>query len=1176
MGSVLTWHMYCPLSSLLTPLRFRVHVLKSLWVTERRALLVMTCSYRENTSRLSALFRDWPMTALDSAAFLVEYVIRHRGAPHLRTAAVDLAWYQYLLIDMGYREFYIFTFISFALLTHGQSANILGVFEFNGKSHFLMFERLMKSLAERGHEVHVLSHFPQKKPLPNYFDIDVSGSVPNVLDSFTIETVRKRDTIGALNFIWTVTRARCEAIKKHPNAQKLLNANQKYDLLIMESFGSECFIGLADKLKTPLVTIVTSVGMPWDIQKFLDESEHGVVYFSLGSIVQVQTFSLEKLKALMDEFGTLPERVLMKYTGDTLPGQPSNVMTGKWLPQQDILRFAVRLLYDDITKESLLSAIRTLLDDPRYAANAKKTSFQFRDRPHTALETAVYWVEYGLTLYAGVPIVGIPLFADQELNIKRCVLQGFAVRLLYDDITKESLLSAIRTLLDNPRYSANAKKTSFQFRDRPHTALETAVYWVEYVIRHRGAPHLRSAGADLTNIPVLAVGRYISSSAWCSVILVPHIYRHQDCVEFIALSLDLLSNEMMTKAFLILSIIALLHDGQTAKILGVFEFNGKSHFQMYEKMMKGLSERGHEVHVLNHFPQKKPFSNYFDIDVSGSVPNVLDNFTIDLVRTWDTKTMLSFIWDFTRTQCEVVLKHPNAQKLLKSTEKYDLIIMESFGSECTIALAHKFKVPLVAMVSSVALPWTHHRIGNPDHPAYIPSYFISYGSQMSFIERFWNTLYYITINTANYYFNEIPTNELSKRIYGNDIPPIEEIAKNTSLILVNSHFSISGPRPVVPGFVEVGGLHIEEPKALPKRGGLWLSEGPSESRWRKAAALQPSGTIGVMEFPGRNGNRIVEFSLASLDIQKFMDESEHGVVYFSLGSLIQVQTFAPEKLKALMDAFAALPERVLMKYTGDTLPGQPSNVMTGKWLPQLDILSQGHPKTRLFISHGGLMGTLEAVYAGVPIVGIPLFADQELNIKRCVLQGFAVRLLYDDITKESLLSAIRTLLDNPRYSANAKKTSFQFRDRPHTALETAVYWVEYVIRHRGAPHLRSAGADLPTYQYLLLDVISVLVLGVVSFLYLTYIVIRTVLRYSFPFQIPLYHFNGGLWKKEEELEDERMDVFLVTRRLEKSTSRKHDYSRKGLRSTENYCEIDCSITINKLPTSGLDHSSNDK
>nr|CAD7399029.1 unnamed protein product [Timema cristinae] len=37
-------------------------------------------------------------------------------------------------------------------------------------------------------------------------------------------------------------------------------------------------------------------------------------------------------------------------------------------------------------------------------------------------------------------------------------------------------------------------------------------------------------------------------------------------------------------------------------------------------------------------------------------------------------------------------------------------------------------------------------------------------------------------------------------------------------------------------------------------------DGPSESRWRKAAALQPSGIIGVTEFPGRNGNKIVKLA----------------------------------------------------------------------------------------------------------------------------------------------------------------------------------------------------------------------------------------------------------------------------------------------------------------------------
>lgn len=40
-------------------------------------------------------------------------------------------------------------------------------------------------------------------------------------------------------------------------------------------------------------------------------------------------------------------------------------------------------------------------------------------------------------------------------------------------------------------------------------------------------------------------------------------------------------------------------------------------------------------------------------------------------------------------------------------------------------------------------------------------------------------------------------------------------------------------------------------------------------------------------------------------------------------------------------------------------------------------------------------------------------------------------------------------------------------------IDTGVYWIEYVIRHKGAAHLRSPALDLPFYQYLLLDVIAI-------------------------------------------------------------------------------------------------------
>jgi glucuronosyltransferase len=56
-----------------------------------------------------------------------------------------------------------------------------------------------------------------------------------------------------------------------------------------------------------------------------------------------------------------------------------------------------------------------------------------------------------------------------------------------------------------------------------------------------------------------------------------------------------------------------------------------------------------------------------------------------------------------------------------------------------------------------------------------------------------------------------------------------------------------------------------------------------------------------------------------------------------------------------------------------------------------------------------------------------------------------------------------------------------------------VYWTEYVIRNKGAPHLRSAALDLAWYQYFLLDVIAVLELAVGSVVLIAFLTLREVL-----------------------------------------------------------------------------------
>jgi glucuronosyltransferase len=63
---------------------------------------------------------------------------------------------------------------------------------------------------------------------------------------------------------------------------------------------------------------------------------------------------------------------------------------------------------------------------------------------------------------------------------------------------------------------------------------------------------------------------------------------------------------------------------------------------------------------------------------------------------------------------------------------------------------------------------------------------------------------------------------------------------------------------------------------------------------------------------------------------------------------------------------------------------------------------------------------------------------------------------------------------NFRYRENAQRLSRIFKDQPQKPLDAAIYWTEYVIRHRGAVHLRSGAADLNAFVYYSLDVISLL------------------------------------------------------------------------------------------------------
>lgn len=83
------------------------------------------------------------------------------------------------------------------------------------------------------------------------------------------------------------------------------------------------------------------------------------------------------------------------------------------------------------------------------------------------------------------------------------------------------------------------------------------------------------------------------------------------------------------------------------------------------------------------------------------------------------------------------------------------------------------------------------------------------------------------------------------------------------------------------------------------------------------------------------------------------------------------------------------------------------------------------------------------------------------------------------------------------FNQKAKELSERFRDRPLPPLETAIYWVEYVARHKGAHHMRTAAVGMPLYKYLLLDVVAFLAAVVLAVLYVTFVLVRLAFRKVF-------------------------------------------------------------------------------
>jgi len=335
----------------------------------------------------------------------------------------------------------------------------------------------------------------------------------------------------------------------------------------------------------------------------------------------------------------------------------------------------------------------------------------------------------------------------------------------------------------------------------------------------------------------------------------------------------------------------------------VFGHPGKSHFDTFLPLLEELARRGHHITVLSHFPRsetakaREPLPTYKDISLKDSKIGIYINF-LDLGQFkhsyYDIFSILILLQRMANDACSALLHNPAVKEFIRSDEHFDVMITESFNTDCFLGFAHRFQVPYLRLSSHQLMPWVNVDMGNVDNPSYMMTLFNGYDQPMNFFNRMSNTLTLLTCKLVYEYWFRPIDQAIADEIFGPDLPKLKTLVRQSKALLLNTHASLHGNRPQLSNIIEIGGIHVasKNPGSLPS------------------------------------------------DIAEFLDNAHDGVLYFSLGSLIKLSTMPAEKINAILNVITSIPHKVIWKWEDDQLPRQMTNVMTKKWLPQFDILSK--------------------------------------------------------------------------------------------------------------------------------------------------------------------------------------------------------------------------------------------
>lgn len=488
----------------------------------------------------------------------------------------------------------------------------------------------------------------------------------------------------------------------------------------------------------------------------------------------------------------------------------------------------------------------------------------------------------------------------------------------------------------------------------------------------------------------------------------------------------------------VLVLVQVLALGGVAWAGNVLVFPGEfSHWLNMRRLVEELQRRNHSVSII--VPSASPSVRYSDPGLQRKfnftvfqVPykaedyrRFLDDFMLFSMYEQHTASVLKMVWkvySFLRHSmvlqietCEAMVRNVTLMSQLRAAH-FDGVLWDPM-SPCGDLVAQLLDVPLVASLRFSMGAVVERHCGHAHLPSsYVPSSPLTYSDHMTFRERVKNVLTNLLSSVASEIFWKIAMDGLYSETLGFPTTACESIGR-ADMWLIRTFWDIETPKPLPPNFRYVGGLHCKPANPLPE------------------------------------------------ELERFVNSADDGVVVVTFGSMITNLT--TDRAEVIATALSHIPQKVIWRYSGPTPRTLGSNTKLFDWIPQNDLL--GHPQTRAFVTHGGTNGLYEALYHGVPLVGVPLFGDQSENLIRLSRRGVVIVLHFNDMTSQDISAAISDVINQPSYKRSMLGLAAVHRGRPLTALDEAAFWVEFVLRHKGAGHLRQASHDLNWLQYYSLD-----------------------------------------------------------------------------------------------------------